>query len=90
MGTGEPERVRFCILGPLEVLRNDDPVRLGGDRQRALLAWLLVHANEPVSVDRLVAALFGERRSDSAVNAVRVGVSRFGSGLWTPLGFQTP
>ena len=76
IGSEVPGRLRFCVLGPLEVLRDGDPVRLGGERQRALLALLLMHANESVSVDRLVAALFGEGRSESAVNAVRVGVSR--------------
>lgn len=75
-GSEAPGRVRFCVLGPLEVLRDGERVRLGGQRQRALLALLLMHANEPVSVDRLVAALFGEERAEGAVNAVRVGVSR--------------
>ena len=41
-----------------------------------LLALLLVHANELVTVDQLAEELFGERRSESAANAVQVGVSR--------------
>lgn len=52
------------------------PVRLGGERQRVLLAVLLVRANELVTVDQLVEELFGGKRSDSAVNAVQVAVSR--------------
>ena len=43
------------ILGPLEVrLEGGEPVALGGHRQRALLAILILHANEVVSTDRLI------------------------------------
>jgi DNA-binding SARP family transcriptional activator len=48
----------FRILGPLEV--RDDAGRsleLGGHKQRAVLAVLLLHANSVLSVDRLVEAL---------------------------------
>ena len=69
-------RLRFGVLGPLEARRDGVLVRLGGERQRALLAVLLVHANELVTVEALVEALSGDQRSESAVNAVRVGVSR--------------
>jgi len=36
----------FCILGRLEVHDNGRDVALGGARQRALLALLVLHANE--------------------------------------------
>ena len=49
---------------------------MGGERQRALLALLLIHANELVTVDQLAEQLFGEQRRDTAGNAVHVGVSR--------------
>jgi predicted ATPase/class 3 adenylate cyclase/DNA-binding SARP family transcriptional activator len=52
--------VKFLVLGPLEVLDGDTPVRLGGVKQRRLLAVLLVHANTVVSVDRLVDILWGD------------------------------
>src|SRR5687768_9736297 len=51
----------FRILGPLEVSDDDGPIPLGGRNQRALLTLLLLHANEPVSIERLVDALWGER-----------------------------
>jgi hypothetical protein len=38
--------IEFRILGPLEVSRNGRLVRLGGERQHALLALLLLRANE--------------------------------------------
>ncbi len=62
----------FRILGPLEV----DERALGGPRQRALLAILLLHANESVSADRLVWALWGEDAPRTAVKALQVAVSR--------------
>jgi DNA-binding SARP family transcriptional activator len=44
----------FGVLGPLEVLRSGRAVPLGGPRQRAVLAVLLLQAKRVVSVERLV------------------------------------
>ncbi|HEY5429742.1 MAG TPA: BTAD domain-containing putative transcriptional regulator, partial [Solirubrobacteraceae bacterium] len=68
--------LRFRILGPLELSRDGHPVRLGGDRQRALLALLLVRANELVSMPQLIQELFGEAPAEGAPNAVHVAISR--------------
>src|SRR5438094_22429 len=46
--------MEFRILGPIEVTEEDRPVALGAAKQRALLALLLLRANEVVSSDRLV------------------------------------
>ena len=54
----------FRILGPLEALLDGSPVDLGGQRQRALLAALLVHHGQVVSTDRLVDLLWGEQRAE--------------------------
>jgi DNA-binding SARP family transcriptional activator/WD40 repeat protein len=70
------QRLEFRLLGPLEVWRNGEPIPLGGERQRALLALLLLHANELVTTERLVDQLFGGDESDGTVNALRVAVSR--------------
>ena len=40
--------MEFHILGTLQARDGDRPVPLGGAKQRALLALLLLHANEPV------------------------------------------
>ncbi len=65
------------ILGPLEVrLEDGEPAALGGHRQRALLAILILHANEVVSTDRLIDQLWGEHPPATAVHTVRVFVSR--------------
>jgi DNA-binding SARP family transcriptional activator len=65
----------FRILGPLEVWDNDRPVRLSGAKERALLALLLLHANEAVSADRLVDELWGERPPATARKSLQVRVS---------------
>ena len=52
----------FSILGPLEVRLEGAPVAVGGRRQRALLALLLLRPNEVVSADSLAAGLWGESR----------------------------
>ena len=67
--------LEFRLLGPLEVWREGRPLRLGGERQRALLALLLLHANEVVPSEHLIEELFGDA-SDAGANALQVGVSR--------------
>jgi ABC-type transport system substrate-binding protein/DNA-binding SARP family transcriptional activator len=69
-------RVEFSVLGPLEVRRDGQAVVLGGPKQRALLAMLLLHANEVVSRDRLVDALWGGRAAASAHRSLDSYVSR--------------
>ena len=46
--------MEFRILGPMEVTEHGQTVPLGGAKQRALLAVLLLHPNEVVSSDRLI------------------------------------
>ncbi len=67
--------VEYRVLGPLEVVGADGPVALGSVQQRAVLAVLLVHAPEVVSVDRLIDELWGERPPATAAHAVQVHVS---------------
>lgn len=50
--------MQFSILGPLEVRHDGSAVQLGGDRQRALLALLLLHAGEVVSTELLAEELW--------------------------------
>lgn len=68
--------MQFRTLGSLEVLDGDRDVPLGGARQRAVLAILLLHRHEVLSVDRLVDELWGERSPDTATKTVQVYVSR--------------
>ena len=69
-------RVEYRVLGPFEVRRGDEPVRLPTGNERALLAMLLLHANEPVSSDRLIDALWGESPPPSAAKMVQIYISR--------------
>jgi DNA-binding SARP family transcriptional activator len=66
----------FRVLGPLEVLDGDRALAFGGSRQRALLAMLLLHANELVSADRLIDALWGAAPPPTAAKTIQVYVSR--------------
>ena len=56
---GETGFAAFGILGPLEVWRSGCVVPLGGPRQRAVLALLLLEANRVVSMDRLAEDVWG-------------------------------
>ena len=68
--------IEFGILGPLEVVGNDGPLALGGQKQRALLGVLLVHAGEVVATDRLVTELWGERPPRTATTSLQNFVSQ--------------
>lgn len=68
--------MRFGILGPIELHIDGSRVPLGGLKQRALLAFLLLHANEVASRDRLIHALWGESPPPSASDALDTYVYR--------------
>ena len=53
--------MEFRILGPLEVVEDGRPVSIRRGKEQALLAYLLLHANEIVPSDRLIDALWDER-----------------------------
>ena len=68
--------MEFRILGPLEVIEDGHALDLGGQKPRILLAALLLHANEAVSSDRLVEALWPEKPPETAQKALQVYVSQ--------------
>ena len=67
--------MEFKVLGPLEVLDDGRALELGAPRQRALLAFLLLHANEVVSIDRLAEALWPAAMPRTAAKVIQVYVS---------------
>jgi DNA-binding SARP family transcriptional activator len=71
----------FRILGPLEVDQGGRAIPIVGGRQRALLAMLLIHANEPVSTDELIDELWGERPPRTVRKSVQVYVARLRKAL---------
>src|SRR6266498_904096 len=68
--------MEFRVLGPLEVVAAGRSLDLGGQKQRALLALLLLEANRVVSTDRLIDALWDERPPETARKAAQVYVSQ--------------
>jgi DNA-binding SARP family transcriptional activator/ABC-type transport system substrate-binding protein len=75
--------VDFRILGPLEVVVAGRGVPLGGAKQRAALAMLLLHRNQTVSRDRLIEGLWGEEPPASAGHTLEAYVSRLRRALLT-------
>jgi DNA-binding SARP family transcriptional activator/streptogramin lyase len=82
-------RLTYRILGPVEVVRGTTPLQLGGAKQRALLAVLLVHANEVVPRDRLIDDVWGDDPPATVDNALQVYVSRLRRLLDGPDGLRT-
>jgi DNA-binding SARP family transcriptional activator len=76
--------MQFGILGPLEVLDGERRVALGGDKQRALLALFLIHANQAFSAERLVDELWGERPPATAAKTLQGHISRLRKALAVP------
>jgi DNA-binding SARP family transcriptional activator len=67
--------VEFRLLGALEVRDRDGPIELGGTKQRAVLAHLLVRANA-VPADRLIDEVWGDEPPAAARNVLQTYVSR--------------
>src|SRR6187455_1373620 len=70
------DRLEFRILGPLSVRVDGAEVPIGGPKQRALLALLLLSANRVVSRERLIGEIFADQSVNSADHALRNHVSR--------------
>jgi DNA-binding SARP family transcriptional activator len=68
--------MEFRLLGPLEVSDGGRSIEIGRGRRRSLLALLLMHANEVVSAERLIDALWGERPTATATKSLHVYVSQ--------------
>jgi DNA-binding SARP family transcriptional activator len=83
------QAMRFLILGPLEVRGELGTVALGGIKLRAVLAVLVLHANEAVSAERLALALWGQDAPAGAVKTVQVHVWRLRKALGDPKVIET-
>ena len=78
--------VSFRVLGTVEAARDGRPIALGGPRQRALLALLLLEPGRPVSTGRLSDELWAGEPPEGADATLRSYVSR----LRTALGAHVP
>ncbi len=68
-------RLEFRLLGELEVLSGGRRVELGGAKQRALLALLLLERGRAISTDRLIDAIWSGRPPETARKSIQVYVS---------------
>ena len=66
----------FRILGPFEVLEDGRALQFAPGKEQALLAVLVLHRNERVSIDRLTDLLWDESPPESAPKMIRIYVSR--------------
>ena len=64
------------LLGPLELADGGRSIAYGGARQRAVLALLVLHANQVVASERVLMELWGEDAPPGAANALQAAVSR--------------
>ncbi|NRQ36790.1 AAA family ATPase [Nonomuraea sp. NN258] len=68
--------VAFRVLGPVEAYEHDDELDLGGLRQRAVLARLLVARGQVVPVDTLLYDLWDDDAAKGAQSGLQVYISR--------------
>jgi DNA-binding SARP family transcriptional activator len=68
--------VELRILGPLEVVLEGQCAAPSAGKQRSLLSFLILHANERVGADRLIDAIWGERPPATAPAALQNQVTR--------------
>ena len=67
--------MEFRVLGPLEVTADGQSLGLAGVRARAVLAVLLMHANQVVASDRLLEELWPGHPADKATDSLQVRLS---------------
>ena len=67
--------LEFRVLGPVEAFEDGKQLKLGGPRQRTVLAVLLLHAGQLVTTERLIDEVWAENPPDTAGNLVQGYVS---------------
>lgn len=77
----DPAANEFRVLGPVEAVANGRPLRLGGRRQRALLALLVLANGRTISADRLADQLWNGSPPGGAATTLRSYVSRLRTAL---------
>lgn len=79
---GYGQTVIIRVLGPIDVIADGQPVMLGGQKQRTVLALLVASAGTAVSSDSLIQGVWG----DDAPSGVRRSLSTYLSNLRSELG----
>jgi len=73
--------MEFRILGPLEVESDGRTIPLGGAKQRAVLALLLLARGRPISSERLIEDVWKGAPPETALKSIQVYVSHLRKGL---------
>lgn len=81
MGAEEPAGPGFRVLGHVEVRGGATTVALGGTKQRALLADLILNAGRVVAISTLIDDLWGDDPPATAGHTVETYVSRIRQAL---------
>ena len=73
---GHGPMASLCVLGSIGAIANGQPVALGGEKPRRLLAMLILHRNAVISADRLAQAMWGDDVPDTGAATLQSYVSR--------------
>jgi YVTN family beta-propeller protein len=68
--------VEFGVLGPLRVLESGEALPIGGRTRRALLAYLLLHANRVVQSEELIDCIWAGEPPETAPSSLQNHVAR--------------
>lgn len=71
-----PQMPRFHLLGPLEIRLADEPVRIGGARQRIVLATLLLDSGRVIPTGRLITAVWDNEPPATARAQIQISISK--------------
>jgi WD40 repeat protein/DNA-binding SARP family transcriptional activator/class 3 adenylate cyclase len=75
------KKMRFGVLGPLEVDAGGGPIPLGGPKQRAVLAHLVLRANQLVPAETLIDQIWPEEPPEKARNVIQTYISHLRKAL---------
>ncbi|MGW7531819.1 AfsR/SARP family transcriptional regulator [Amycolatopsis sp. NPDC054798] len=67
--------MEFHFLGPVEVTAGSKQLQIGGMRQQITVATLMLSANRVVTMDRLLAAIYGDNLPPTARSQAQIGIS---------------
>jgi class 3 adenylate cyclase len=82
--------VEFRVLGPLEVVEDGRSIPLDRRRMQGLLAYLLLHANELVSSERLIDELWGPQPPKTASASLHNYISQLRRAIGAELVVSRP
>ncbi|WP_406315178.1 tetratricopeptide repeat protein [Streptosporangium sp. NBC_01639] len=67
--------LRFTLLGPVQLIVDDEPLTGIAPRHRAVLAYLLLNAGRVISIERLIDAMWGYDRPDTARSQIHASIT---------------